>query len=71
QHQIRKHAALAKHPIVGDKRYNEEKYNLNIEKFYQGKRMCLHAEKLTFIFLNKEYIFESKISFDHYFSVKG
>lgn len=67
QHQIRKHAALAKHPIVGDHRYNEEKYNLNIEKFYQNKRMLLHAEKLVFKFNNKNYIFELKLDFNNFF----
>jgi len=68
QHQIRKHSLLANHPIVGDKRYNEEKYNKNIEKFYGAPlHMQLHAEKLMFEYGGKVLIFESKINFDHYF----
>ena len=67
QHQIRKHAALANHPIVGDKRYNEEKYNKNIEKFYENMRMLLHAEKLAFTFEGKDYKYEEKINLEHFF----
>lgn len=50
QHQIRKHAALANHPIVGDTRYNEIKYNQKIFAQYQFERMLLHAEYLKFEF---------------------
>jgi tRNA pseudouridine65 synthase len=68
QHQIRKHALLANHPIVGDKRYNEEKYNKNIEKFYGAPlRMHLHAERLNFEFGGKTYEFSSAISFENFF----
>lgn len=62
QHQIRKHAAIAKHPIVGDSRYGDKKYNDNIAKLYSIKRMHLHAEKLVFTFENKNYNFELKYS---------
>ncbi len=69
QHQIRKHSLLAGHPIVGDKRYNEEKYNKNIEKFYGAPlRMQLHAEKLSFSFEGRDYEFNSEINFEKYFS---
>jgi tRNA pseudouridine65 synthase len=67
QHQIRKHAVLAGHPIVGDSRYNEEKYNRNIEKFYGPQRLQLHAEKLIFEFNGRAYVFESPINFDSFF----
>lgn len=67
QHQIRKHAAIAGHPVVGDKRYNEDKYNKNIEKFYGTKRMQLHAEKLVFEFKGKTYEFKTSINFDDFF----
>jgi 23S rRNA-/tRNA-specific pseudouridylate synthase len=69
QHQIRKHSALANHPIVGDPRYNEEKYNTNIQKFYGNKRMLLHAEKLEFIFKNKNYVYENKMNLDSFFGL--
>lgn len=48
QHQIRKHCALANHPILGDKRYNESKYNSRIQSIYNFDRMALHAWKLSF-----------------------
>ena len=67
QHQIRKHSALAGHPIVGDRRYNEEKYNKNIEKFYGESRMQLHAEKLLFEFDGKPFEFLTPMNFDIYF----
>lgn len=67
QHQIRKHSLLSGHPIVGDKRYNEEKYNKNIEKFYNSTRMQLHAEKLEFQFGGKSFTYESPMNFDLFF----
>lgn len=68
QHQIRKHAAISKHAIVGDSRYGDKKYNDNIAKLYGAKRMQLHAEKLVFTFENKAYTFEAKHNFDNYFA---
>lgn len=47
QHQIRKHCALAKHPLVGDHRYGEIKYNSKITKIYQTDRMFLHCHKIV------------------------
>lgn len=67
QHQIRKHAAIAKHAIVGDSRYSDKKYNENIAKLYGSKRMQLHAEKLVFEFENKSYTYEAKISYNDFF----
>lgn len=69
QHQIRKHAALMNHAIVGDKRYNEDKYNEKIFKIYNVHRMFLHARKIEFTFNNENYIFESTgFSLDSFFS---
>ena len=68
QHQIRKHSAMAKHPIVGDSRYNEEKYNLKIADMYSQKRMQLEAESLEFQFKNEKYKFELKtLELDKFF----
>lgn len=47
QHQIRKHAALAGNPIVGDPRYNDGKYNEKMAEIYNDERMYLHAFKLS------------------------
>lgn len=67
QHQIRKHAALARHPLVGDTRYNDEKYNRQIEKFYGSHRMHLHAEKISFSWGDKDYTFTSTYCLDFFF----
>lgn len=67
QHQIRKHAAIAKHPIVGDSRYGDKKYNEKIAQRYTVKRMHLHAEKLSFNFQNKDYKYEDKYSLSRFF----
>ena len=68
QHQIRKHAALARHPVVGDKRYNDSAYNEKIFAMYNVKRMFLHARKLEFQYDKEYYIFESAdFSLDHFF----
>ncbi len=69
QHQIRKHSALAKHPIVGDNRYNDDKYNLKIADMYQETRMQLEAESLDFQFKNEKYNFKCHtLDLDKYFS---
>ena len=71
QHQIRKHSALAKHPLVGDPRYNDEKYNLNINKFYNDPRLQLEAEELIFEFMNEKHAFNIKsLKLDSFFSDK-
>jgi RluA family pseudouridine synthase len=49
QHQIRKHCALANHPLVGDNRYGESKYNRKIEGIYKTARMFLHCSELHFL----------------------
>ena len=69
QHQIRKHSALAKHPIVGDNRYNEDKYNSKIADMYKETRMQLEAESLDFQFKNEKYSFKcNTLELDKYFS---
>lgn len=54
QHQIRKHAALAKHPVVGDPRYNDTVYNEKMAAIYETRRMFLHAEGLEFFWKNQK-----------------
>ncbi len=46
QHQIRKHAAINGHHLVGDQRYGDQKYNQKIAQLYQSSRMFLHCEEL-------------------------
>jgi tRNA pseudouridine65 synthase len=59
QHQIRKHAALAGNPIVGDSRYNDGKYNEKMAELYNNDRMYLHASKLNFQIAGKVQTFET------------
>jgi len=61
QHQIRKHAALAKHAIVGDKRYNDPKYNERMAELYKTERMFLHAAELKIKLNGKEWAFTSPL----------
>lgn len=67
QHQIRKHAAIADMPIVGDNRYNEKKYNTMISERYGINRVWLHCEKLDFEFKDKQYNYENKFNLENFF----
>lgn len=68
QHQIRKHAALAGHPIVGDSRYNDKNYNLKIVDRFKSSRQWLHAYSLTFVYKNKTHQFIADgFNYDHFF----
>jgi tRNA pseudouridine65 synthase len=46
QHQIRKHTALAKHPLVGDSRYGSKALNEKIKELHGETRMFLHCQKI-------------------------
>lgn len=48
QHQIRKHCAHHRMPIVGDPRYGSPALNSRIKGLYQFDRQMLHAWKLMF-----------------------
>lgn len=70
QHQIRKHSALFKKPIVGDSRYGNEKDNQRIEKLYQFQRLALHSWSLKFSWKNQNYGFETEIPADFEYLLK-
>ncbi|MFP5520494.1 MAG: RluA family pseudouridine synthase [Bdellovibrionia bacterium] len=61
QHQIRKHAAINKHPIVGDPRYNDPTYNKKIATLYNTDRMFLHAHRLIMPYKNKTLTLEAPL----------
>ncbi len=61
QHQIRKHAALAKHPIVGDPRYNDLVYNEKISQRFGIERMYLHSAFIEFEWNGKKMTYESPL----------
>lgn len=47
QHQIRKHCAIHKHPLVGDRRYGEQNYNRRMSELYDTDRMFLHSTRIA------------------------
>ena len=49
QHQIRKHASIEKHSLVGDQRYGEKSYNKKISSLYKHQRMFLHSQKIEIL----------------------
>ena len=72
QHQIRKHMALLKQPIVGDKRYNDDAYNARIAEMYKkartdSSRLFLQAEKTSFLFKNQKYSYEKPFHLNEFF----
>ena len=62
QHQIRKHATLNNHSLVGDTRYGDKKYNKKISDLYKTERMFLHCLRIEIL----DFVFESMVpkSFD-------
>jgi tRNA pseudouridine65 synthase len=48
RHQIRKHCAHLRHPIVGDVRYGDGKLNLLFRKHFGLHRLLLFATSLQF-----------------------
>lgn len=61
QHQIRKHAAVAKHAIIGDSRYGDPKYNVKMAQIYGTDRMFLHAFRLGISIDGKTQTFETPL----------
>jgi 23S rRNA-/tRNA-specific pseudouridylate synthase len=53
QHQIRKHAAIANHAVIGDHRYGDRRYNSKITQRFGIDQLCLCASKLE-LFLDSE-----------------
>lgn len=49
KHQIRRHAALAGHPVAGDRRYGQARSADRLVDIYGFDRIALHAEALTFV----------------------
>lgn len=49
QHQIRRHAKLAGHPVVGDRRYGSKRALQYLKSAYGEVRLSLHAWQLSFV----------------------
>ncbi len=56
KHQLRRHMAHLRHPIVGDTSHGDGKHNRLFRENYQAHRLLLHASELRFIhpFTDKE-----------------
>ncbi|MGC9422573.1 MULTISPECIES: tRNA pseudouridine(65) synthase TruC [Vibrio] len=49
KHQLRRHMAHLRHPIVGDTTHGDGKHNRLYRQQYQIQRLMLHASELSFI----------------------
>lgn len=47
-HQIRRHLAHLRHPIIGDKRYGDRHYNRYMKEVMEMENLLLHAYRLEF-----------------------
>lgn len=48
-HQIRRHLAHLRHPIIGDKRYGDRHYNKYMLEKLKMENLMLHASSLSFV----------------------
>lgn len=65
QHQIRKHSAVAKHPLVGDARYGSQPLNMKMKQLYGEDRMYLHCMEIEM--LGKKMKSKNLPNFDQFF----
>ena len=64
RHQIRRHLAHLRHPIIGDINYGDNKQNPFFREYFGFKRLMLHAQKLAFLHpISKEHI-SIEVEFD-------
>lgn len=49
KHQLRRHMAHLRHPIVGDTSHGDGKHNRLFRQHYDANRLLLHASELSFI----------------------
>jgi RluA family pseudouridine synthase len=61
QHQIRRHAVLARHAVVGDERYSDAKFNRRMRELFGVHRLLLHAQKLEFTIDGKDISIEAPL----------
>ncbi|MBR4085284.1 MAG: RluA family pseudouridine synthase [Lachnospiraceae bacterium] len=53
-HQIRAHLASIQHPLIGDTKYGNDKYNQKVRKKYGLKNQLLHAYRMEFPLIEGE-----------------
>ncbi|EGA63832.1 tRNA pseudouridine(65) synthase TruC [Vibrio brasiliensis] len=61
KHQLRRHMAHLRHPIVGDTTHGDGKHNKLFREVYDSHRLLLHASSLKFVhpFTQQEIIIEA------------
>ncbi|MEX0335689.1 tRNA pseudouridine(65) synthase TruC [Vibrio tubiashii] len=61
KHQLRRHMAHLRHPIVGDTTHGDGKHNKLFREIYDSHRLLLHASSLKFIhpFTGQELLIEA------------
>lgn len=61
KHQLRRHMAHLRHPIVGDTTHGDGKHNKLFREVYDSHRLLLHASSLKFVhpFTQREIIIEA------------
>lgn len=64
KHQLRRHMAHLRHPIVGDTTHGEGKHNRFYREQYQIQRLMLHASQLSFIHPYTEQMITLNAGFD-------
>ena len=60
-HQIRRHAALARHAVIGDRRYGEARHCSRIERMFGFDRVALHASRLSIRIDGVDYLYEAPL----------
>lgn len=63
KHQLRRHMAHLRHPIVGDTTHGDGKHNKLFREIYDSHRLLLHASSLKFVhpFSGQELLIEAGI----------
>ncbi len=63
-HQLRKHLAKLRHPIIGDRRHGDVKHNNFWRDKFGTNRLWLHASKIEIPFGEKRLQFEAEMPLD-------
>ena len=63
KHQLRRHMAHLRHPIVGDTTHGDGKHNKMYREVYDSHRLLLHASKLEFVhpFTNENVVIKAGV----------
>ncbi|NOI56471.1 tRNA pseudouridine(65) synthase TruC [Vibrio coralliilyticus] len=63
KHQLRRHMAHLRHPIVGDTTHGDGKHNKLFREAYDSHRLLLHASRLEFVhpFTNQTVLIKAKV----------